>query len=681
MSASACPDSATLRGYLLGGIDPDAQAAVAGHLDGCPDCLERLRRLRDDTDPLVARLRRPAAAAPEEPALRAALAKLQASGPADALPPGRLLREYRLVAKVGEGGMGAVYRAVHTRLDKEVALKVLARHRRDDPAARARFEREMRAVGRLRHPHIVQATDAGEADGLSFLVMEFVPGSDLAALVRRRGPLPVADACELARQAALALAHAHAHGEGLVHRDIKPSNLMLTPDGSVKLLDLGLALLNDEADPPPAEAQAATAGGSDTLTSPSTRLGTHDYMAPEQRRDPHGIDARADLYSLGCTLHYLLTGRPPWPGGSARDLRPEVPAALAELLRRLLADQPDGRPAGAAAAADALARFTAGRDLPALLGDGQAAPRRRRRYWLFALALAGLVAAIAAAFALRRGPGEGPAGPPVPADPPAGRLPMTPDEARALQQRWAEHLDRPVAVTNAAGMRLVLVPPGELPLSDGRPSPVGGPYYLGACEVTAGQFRAFVEATGHRTDAESNGTGGLLSRSGHHPEHDAGYIWRSPGFASGDDHPVVHVSWRDAEAFCRWLSGRERATYRLPTLREWRWACRAGAETAYYFGADKTELPRHAWYGANAGDGARPVGRLAANAWGLHDMLGNVREWCGGKIGPAGKEYRPACGGSYVSGTTLDAIHCDNLAGFDEGMCSSGIGFRILREP
>src|SRR5262249_40919805 len=159
------------------------------------------------------------------------------------------LGHYRLVAKLGEGGMGAVYKAVHTKLERVVALKVLPAERLADPQAVTRFEREMRAVGKLQHPNIVAAHDAGEIDGTHYLVMELVEGSDLARLVRDRGPLPIAEACELIRQAALGLAHAHEHG--LVHRDIKPSNLMLaraaqsSAPPTVKVLDLGLALLSD----------------------------------------------------------------------------------------------------------------------------------------------------------------------------------------------------------------------------------------------------------------------------------------------------------------------------------------------------------------------------------------------------------------------------------------------------
>jgi hypothetical protein len=257
-----------------------------------------------------------------------------------------------------------------------VALKILPAERARDPEARARFLREMKAVGGLEHPHIVAALDAGEAEGRLYLAMEFVDGLSLAEVLERHGPLPVADACEAARQAALGLQHAHEHG--LVHRDVKPANLRLTPAGQVKVLDLGLAhFLCDD----PAARQGLTAAGH--------TLGTADYMAPEQWADPRTADIRADLYSLGCTLYGLLAGRPPFGGAEydtwrkkmqaheqapvppIRGLRPEVPDGLAALLERLLAKKPADRPATPAEVAEALAAYSAGSDLGRLVRDAE----------------------------------------------------------------------------------------------------------------------------------------------------------------------------------------------------------------------------------------------------------------------------------------------------------------------
>ncbi|MBI2479966.1 MAG: serine/threonine protein kinase [Planctomycetia bacterium] len=205
------------------------------------------------------------------------------------------LREYQLLERLGRGGMGTVYKALHTRLKRVVAVKVLPADRLNDPAAVARFQREMEAVGKLDHPNIVRATDAGEVDGIHFLVMEYVLGLDVSDLVRRAGPLPIAEACEIARQAAVGLQNAHEHG--LVHRDIKPSNLMLTADGQIKILDLGLARLHDSQQ--------------GDLTSASQMMGTIDYMAPEQTSASRDVDIRADIFSLGATLYKLLCGQAP----------------------------------------------------------------------------------------------------------------------------------------------------------------------------------------------------------------------------------------------------------------------------------------------------------------------------------------------------------------------------------
>ena len=266
-----------------------------------------------------------------------------------------ILGPYELLEKLGQGGMGVVFKARHTRLDKIVAIKMLAKQIADDPEVLDRFSREMKAAGALEHANVVRALDADEHEGTHYLVMEYIEGQNLMELVKQRGPLAIADACWLVRQAALALAHAHERG--LVHRDIKPSNLMLTKQGQLKVLDLGLARLVENT-----WAQSLTASGDS--------LGTPDYMAPEQWADARRVDHRTDLYALGCTLYCLLVGRPPFGGEqyrspankmtahmqspvqNLRDERSDVPEALARLCYRLLEKSPENR----TASADELAR-------------------------------------------------------------------------------------------------------------------------------------------------------------------------------------------------------------------------------------------------------------------------------------------------------------------------------------
>ena len=199
--------------------------------------------------------------------------------------------------------MGAVYRAEHRLMDRPVALKVIRGDLLGNEAMVERFRREVKSAARLAsHPNIVAAYDAEQAGETHMLVMEFIEGTDLARLVDRRGPLPVGEACEYARQAALGLQHAFE--DGMVHRDIKPQNLMRTTRGQVKILDFGLARFASEV--------TSQAG----MTAEGMVLGSADYIAPEQIDDPHAADIRADLYSLGCTLYFLLSGRPPFPDGS-----------------------------------------------------------------------------------------------------------------------------------------------------------------------------------------------------------------------------------------------------------------------------------------------------------------------------------------------------------------------------
>jgi serine/threonine protein kinase len=345
-SPAGCPSQAELVAFNRGRLPAQRTDSVAIHIGICQPCEAALRELSDDSDLLIASLR--GSCTDELPFVQEpGCARLEGrawalfSGSSDARkqPPQRL-GQYELVRRIKGGGMGDVHEARHVRLERRVALKTLRGDRMHDPRLIARFQREMAAVGKVDHPNVVRASDAGDAEGWHFLVMDFIDGLDLAVIARRCGALPTADAAEIARQAALGLQSIHEHG--LVHRDIKPSNLMLDVDGNVKILDLGLALLYEAPAP------------GDDLTETGVGMGTADYMSPEQALDSHQVKIQSDLYSLGCTLYKLLTGRAPFETPQYRtplkkmkahvqDLPPPVqtylpniPAGLGDIVHQLL---------------------------------------------------------------------------------------------------------------------------------------------------------------------------------------------------------------------------------------------------------------------------------------------------------------------------------------------------------
>jgi eukaryotic-like serine/threonine-protein kinase len=258
------------------------------------------------------------------------------------------LGRYVLLERLGEGGMGQVFKARETRLGRIVALKVLRKERINKPEIVQRFHQEIQAAARLSHPNIVHAYDAEQIGDTHVFAMEHVEGIDLSRLIKQSGPLPVAQACEYVRQAALGLQHIHEHG--MVHRDIKPANLMRANQGAtIKILDMGLARLLEDED---VEAKAKR------LTMLGTVMGTVDFIAPEQAVDSRCADIRSDLYSLGCTFYFLLTGRVPFPVDEPMaklvahsceqplpvgQVRPEVPPRVSAIVAQLMAKRPDER--------------------------------------------------------------------------------------------------------------------------------------------------------------------------------------------------------------------------------------------------------------------------------------------------------------------------------------------------
>lgn len=421
-SNEICPPRADIYAYSLGALSEAEADDVEQHLLACSQCETLLDALEEPSDALIQSLASLPVSSDDEAAYQTLVRQLDATrgasftvaggstwsefsrpggeSPLDSLPC--RLGNYVLEACIGRGAAGAVYRARHVNLDRTVAVKVLDPRKVNDPSAVTRFVQEMKVVGQMEHAHVVRATDAGEADGHYFLVMDYVAGIDAARVLHRNGPLRVNDAAEIVRQAALGLQFAHERG--LIHRDVKPSNLLVTVDGEVKLLDLGIA--------------TQTASSPTVAPGSVAPIGTLDYMPPEQWGNAADVDVRADVYTLGGTLYKLLAGHLPWRDEcpvdrsansaiSISSLREGVPKELERILGRLLSSSPDGRPGSAQEAAHLLEPFTRGADLRALMApwfpqrERSTAvtirpridqPPRTRRYALIGLAAAGAAA-------------------------------------------------------------------------------------------------------------------------------------------------------------------------------------------------------------------------------------------------------------------------------------------------
>ncbi|MDW8196537.1 MAG: bifunctional serine/threonine-protein kinase/formylglycine-generating enzyme family protein [Gemmataceae bacterium] len=593
----------------------------------------------------------------------------------------RLANRYILQDILGEGGMGRVYKARDPRLDRDVAIKVIRREKLTHPATANRFELEIQALSRMtKHPNVVEVFIADQIGDDHYCVMELIDGTDLTKIVRDHGPLPIPTACDIIRQAALGLQHAFE--TGLVHRDIKPSNILVTrQSGTVKLVDLGLARIID-----------APPGGPDAgrITQEGFVIGTPDFLAPEQARNPMTVDIRADIYSLGGTLYYLLTGRVPYEGATPTEkllkhctdpppnllqYRPEAPPQLQSLLEWCMAKNPDERPQTPLQLAIALQPFcpapTAG--YPPSAGS---APHPVLPVYPPAPAAPAPVAPLPAyPQPLLHAPSVAPAFPQAPLYPPAVaaptsnsqifRLPPQTNSDDPIRRRSTNHfptsliliglgtvfvlcvlavattiifLKQPSAIpepfTNSLGMKMVKLEGGRFTMGSPEDELMRRPDEGPLREVTIrGPF--FMSAM-EVTNAQ------YIQLMGVNPARAAKIA------ASPDNLPVESVSWFDATEFCQKLTTAEKGqpwmrpgwAYRLPTEAEWEYACRAGTNTATAFG-QHLEYEKQALFRPTdddpyeiGGDASKPprfgqpVGRTKPNNFGLYDMHGNVAEWC-----------------------------------------------------
>lgn len=382
-----CPDNERLNRFLSAKLSDEENEIIELHLDTCKNCQKRLEELeREGAGRFNERFRRSSGGGTSlfgRESQQKLIELIGSSEKIEKIPepifslPNRI-GQYEILETLGSGGMGIVLKAKHVHLKREVALKLLKNSNRFHSLAIARFYREIEAIGKLDHANIVRASDAGvDPDGQPYLVMELLKGRDIESLIQSRRPLSVEDASKIVRQAAMGLDQVHQ--AGLIHRDIKPSNLFLTKNGVIKLLDLGLARLY-ENDPPDEDIDSTNnnpilADKDDlpvsSLTTRFTVVGSPHFIAPEQIEQSNAVDARADIYSLGCTFYFLLTGTTPYVGSQAeilgshlqgvfpstRQHREDIPPQFDNLIRMMTARKPQDRIASANETVEILGRL------------------------------------------------------------------------------------------------------------------------------------------------------------------------------------------------------------------------------------------------------------------------------------------------------------------------------------
>jgi formylglycine-generating enzyme required for sulfatase activity len=534
---------------------------------------------------------------------------------------------YEIIGPIGQGGMGAVYLARQSSLGRPVAVKILSLIPRTDPVDQiVRFRREAELMAQVHHANIVPVHDSGTVDGSPYLVMEYIEEGDLRRRMQPGHALPVEHVRPLVLPVAQALAYLHGHG--IVHRDLKPENILMRYGCTPMLTDFGLAMLANDV---------GTPDRTDHV------MGTLGYVAPEQQYGL-AVDERADQYAMAAVIYELLTGHRPLgivkpPSQLSAELGPGVDA----VLLRALQEDPDDRYPTIQEFGVALDRALS---TPGADDKGKSHPLHRPSR----LAVA-IIAVIALAMFATVAAYQAWSARDEPRDKRVIAAPLQAPARAPVVDRTPGAVDAPPPsrLINVLGMKLVLLPDGEFlmgsPDSDPAAKDIEKPqhrvrvsraFYLGAHEVTVAEFRAFVAASGYRTEAEASGEGGFVYNNDIRDFEQIPQLnWRNPGIAhpQRDDEPVVQVSWNDAQAFCRWLSGEDHRLYRLPTESEWEYACRAGTATRWCTGDDPTALDQVAWVRDQTDCTTHPVAGKKPNNFGLYDMHGNVWEWCLDRFG------------------------------------------------
>jgi serine/threonine-protein kinase len=631
---------------------------------------------------------------------------------------------YEIIAKLGQGGMGAVYKARQPALDRLIALKVMASDLATDRDFVARFKREASIAASLSHPNVVQVYSAGESEGTHYIAMEFVDGQTLRDHIEQNGRLDPREAIAITVYVAEALQYAWNRAK-LIHRDIKPENIFLSRTGEVKVGDLGLA---------------KTVGGQTTsLTQTGTAMGSPHYISPEQATGAKEMDFRTDIYSLGGTLYHMLTGQTPYSGDSSMVVMmkhvnepppaifkvwPQCPMPLGLLVGKMLAKNRSSRPASYEELIEQLrglhdklkpatvpaaapvspsdpTQLLTPTPKPVVTKTPTVAPKAREskpvtrnsKLVIGAGALAAVMA-IAGAVWWFADSGGGPKFLDLGGGVKMELVAIPPGQfmlgSTAVEKAWSAAQPNCGPVTNE----------GDAPCK----ATIKQRFWMGRTETTFGQWKQFVNATGYKTEVERfNLTVHAYDPAQKKWADRKGVNWRDPGFgfAMQDNHPACCLTWSDAMAFCDWLSQREQTAgrlpagykFRLPTEAEWEYACRAETQTRFWWGDNVEDAQgRVNWAGDEDGfECVHPVDHYGArgrNAFGLADMIGNVPEWCLDGWDPNGAHEEYYVGppdGRAMRGAAFWHLpgqsRCASRCGPHNPSAWSGYGFRVCLGP